>query len=86
MALLYTYTTLVKSGAVTRMAKKKSRKKVRASVGFDAEQYADLERIAKDKKVSVAWVVREAVERYIEDQWPLFREATRATVIDRRRG
>lgn len=71
MALLYTYTTLVKSGAVPRMAKKQSRKKVRTSVSFDAEQYAEIERIAKAKKVSVAWVVREAVEQYIEAQWPL---------------
>ena len=74
MALLYAYTILVKSGAVTRMAKKKSRKKVRASVSFDAERYAELGRIAKDKKVSVAWVVREAVEQYIGAQWPLLAE------------
>ena len=53
------------------MAKKKSRKKVRASVSFDAERYAELGRIAKDKKVSVAWVVREAVEEYLSNQWPL---------------
>ena len=74
LALLYAYTILVKSGAVTRMAKKKSRKKVRASVSFDAERYAELGRIAKDKKVSVAWVVREAVEQYIGAQWPLLAE------------
>jgi hypothetical protein len=30
-----------------------------------------LERIARDKKVSVAWVVREASEKYVDDQWPL---------------
>ena len=53
------------------MAKNKSRKKVRASVSFDAERYADLERIAEGKKVSVAWVVREAVDEYLSNQWPL---------------
>ena len=36
--------------------------------------YATLEVIAKEKKVSLAWVVREAVEKYIADKWPLFKE------------
>ena len=44
----------------------------RASVSFPPELYATLERIAKEKKVSVAWVVREAAEKYVGDQWPLF--------------
>lgn len=43
----------------------------RASVSFPTETYAELERIAASKKVSVAWVVREAAERYVADQWPL---------------
>jgi metal-responsive CopG/Arc/MetJ family transcriptional regulator len=46
----------------------------RASVSFPPELYATLERIAKEKKVSVAWVVREAAEKYVGDQWPLFAE------------
>jgi metal-responsive CopG/Arc/MetJ family transcriptional regulator len=46
-------------------------KTLRASVSFPRELYATLERIAKDKKVSVACVVREASERYVSDQWPL---------------
>ena len=76
MALLYAYTSLVKSGVL--MAKKKSHKKVRASVSFDADQYVELERIAKDKKVSVAWVVREAVDQHIEAQWPLLSQGREA--------
>lgn len=44
----------------------------RASVSFPPELYATLERIAKEKKVSVAWVVRDAAEKYVGDQWPLF--------------
>jgi hypothetical protein len=31
-----------------------------------------LEIIAREKKVSLAWVVREAAEKYIGDKWPLF--------------
>ncbi len=27
--------------------------------------------IAGEKKVSVAWVVREALDRYVTDRWPL---------------
>ena len=47
----------------------------RASVTFPADLYAELERIAEEKKVSVAWVVRDAVEKYVEAQYPLFRSA-----------
>ncbi len=45
----------------------------RASVTFPANLYSELERIAEEKKVSVAWVVRDAVEKYVEAQHPLFR-------------
>ena len=44
----------------------------RASVTFPADLYAELERIAEEKKVSVAWVVRDAVEEYVEARYPLF--------------
>ncbi len=44
----------------------------RASVTFPAGLYAELERIAEEKKVSVAWVVREAAEKYVAEQYPLF--------------
>ena len=46
----------------------------RASVSFPAELYATLERIAHEKKVSVAWIVREAAEKYVGDQWPLLEQ------------
>ena len=45
---------------------------VRATISFPADRYADLEEIAKQKKVSLAWVVREAVDDYIEARTPLF--------------
>lgn len=52
---------------------------VRASVSFPRELYETLERIAKEKKVSLAWVVREAAEKYIADKWPLFQGHDNAT-------
>lgn len=45
---------------------------VRATISFPSELYETLEDIAKDKKVSLAWVVRDAAEKYIADKWPLF--------------
>jgi metal-responsive CopG/Arc/MetJ family transcriptional regulator len=50
-----------------------AREGTRASVTFPADLYTELERIAAEKKVSVAWVVRDAVEKYVEAQFPLFR-------------
>jgi metal-responsive CopG/Arc/MetJ family transcriptional regulator len=44
---------------------------IRASISFPSELYETLEGIAKDKKVSLAWVVREAAEKYVADKWPL---------------
>lgn len=44
---------------------------VRATISFPAEHYAELERLAQDKKVSLAWIVRDAVEKYLAAQWPL---------------
>jgi predicted transcriptional regulator len=46
-------------------------KTVRASVGFPEEVYKALEDIAKEKKVSVAWIVRDAAEQYVARRWPL---------------
>lgn len=42
----------------------------RASITFPPQTYRTLEQIAKQKKVSLAWVVRDAAEKYIADQWP----------------
>ncbi len=46
---------------------------VRSSISFPRDIYQSLDEIAAQKKVSLAWVVREAVERYIAEKWPLFR-------------
>lgn len=43
---------------------------LRASVSFPPEIYRSLEEIAKQKKVSLAWVVRDAAEKYLADHLP----------------
>jgi len=63
---------------VTRGAKRKAKPEpaegasVRATISFPPELYKTLEGIAREKKVSLAWVVREAAEQYVADKWPLF--------------
>lgn len=44
----------------------------RVSVTLPADVHETLERIAREKKVSVAWVMRDAAEQYISNKWPLF--------------
>jgi metal-responsive CopG/Arc/MetJ family transcriptional regulator len=46
---------------------------VRASISFPRHLYETVEEIARQKRVSLAWVVRDAVEQYISDKWPLFK-------------
>jgi predicted DNA-binding protein len=50
------------------------KKTVRTTVSLPQEDYVELERLAKQKKVSVAWVIREAVERYLNQQPPISRK------------
>jgi predicted DNA-binding protein len=50
---------------------KAKRAQPRASVTFPPELYKTIEDLARRKKVSIAWVVRDAVEKYVADQWPL---------------
>ena len=54
-----------------REVKAQSPSAIRASISFPAEVYETLETIAKEKKVSLAWVVRDAAEHYIGEKWPL---------------
>jgi hypothetical protein len=76
------HTTLMYCGArnkfrmVSSMIKNsKNESSTRTSVTFPPDVYRSLENIAKKKKVSTAWVIREAAERYISDQTPLFADA-----------
>jgi metal-responsive CopG/Arc/MetJ family transcriptional regulator len=48
-----------------RSVKSQSASSVRASISFPPNLYAALEEIAKQKKVSMAWVVRDAAEKYV---------------------
>lgn len=43
----------------------------RASVSLPPDVYIMLQDIAKRKKVSTAWVIRDAAEKYVAEQWPL---------------
>jgi hypothetical protein len=82
-----TFTAMVNCGAprisigrdnqVTRGANRNQKPEregttVRATISFSIEVYKMLEAIAREKKVSLAWVVREAAENYVADKWPLF--------------
>ena len=49
-------------------------KSVRTSVSLPRELHDTLALLAKSKKVSVAWVIRDAAEKYVGEQWPLFNE------------
>lgn len=52
----------------SRSMKAKGAASVRASISFPPDIYEVLEQLARNKKVSLAWVVRDAVERYIAEQ------------------
>jgi hypothetical protein len=49
---------------------------IRASISFPEEQYQVLERIAAENKVSLAWVVRDAIDGYLKSKWPLLSPGT----------
>jgi metal-responsive CopG/Arc/MetJ family transcriptional regulator len=54
-----------------KTSKARTKPTTRISVSFPGDVYRTLELIAAQKKVSIAWVVRNATERYVGDQWPL---------------
>ncbi|MDA8347583.1 MAG: ribbon-helix-helix domain-containing protein [Pseudomonadota bacterium] len=41
---------------------------------LNSEVYRILEALAKQKEVSTTWVLRDAAEKYVADQWPLFQK------------
>ena len=51
---------------------------VRASISFPEQQYQVLEKIAAENKVSLAWVVRDAIDGYLKSRWPLLPQGTHA--------
>lgn len=46
----------------------------RVSVSFPNNYYRALQRLAVEKRVSIAWVVRDAVRVYVEQDSPLVNE------------
>ena len=46
-------------------------KSVRLSVSLSADQHRELNEIARKNRVSVAWVVRESIDRLLKDDMPL---------------
>jgi metal-responsive CopG/Arc/MetJ family transcriptional regulator len=48
-----------------------SKRMARMSVSFSPDLLRTLEQIADQQKVSVAWIVRDAAEKYVSDRWPL---------------
>jgi len=50
------------------MKAQSSAAKVRSTISFPPDLYETLEGLAKEKKVSLAWVVRDAAEKYVADQ------------------
>ena len=60
-------------GGGKKKMKAQNTAQVRATISFPPHVYETLEGIAREKKVSLAWVVREATEKYIADKWPLFK-------------
>lgn len=53
-----------------RPAKEKAKphRQPRASITFPPKLYRTLESLAKEKKVSIAWIVREAAEKYVASE------------------
>ena len=51
--------------------KAQSAAQVRATISFPPDLYGALAELAKKKKVSLAWVVREAAEKYLAAKGPL---------------
>ena len=59
------------STSTKKTSRSKTQRAVRATASLPPDIYQTLQDIAKHKKVSVAWVIRDAAEKYIGDQWPL---------------
>jgi metal-responsive CopG/Arc/MetJ family transcriptional regulator len=59
--------------AEVRRTKAQNPSWVRASISFPSDLYETLDEIAKQKKVSLAWVVRDASEKYVAGRGPLLR-------------
>lgn len=59
---------MVKKRGSGKRSKGKKDRMVRASSSYPRELYQMLEEIARQKKVSIAWVMRDATEKYVGDK------------------
>jgi hypothetical protein len=59
-----------RKGAARSTKAQSSAATVRATISFPPDLYETLEEIAKQKKVSLAWVVRDAAEKYVAELQP----------------
>jgi metal-responsive CopG/Arc/MetJ family transcriptional regulator len=50
---------------------------VRASVSLQPDLYRTLQDLANQRKVSTAWIIRDAIETYVAEQWPLLEKRRR---------
>ncbi len=48
-------------------------KSVRTTISLPTDDYLELEALARQHRVSVAWVIRDAVQKYLDAQSPLVR-------------
>jgi predicted DNA-binding protein len=48
-------------------------KSVRTSVTLSQDVYETLVQLSKKKKVTVAWIIRDAADKYVGEEWPLLR-------------
>lgn len=66
-----------KGGHMSRGRKRVHRQRsARATVSIAPDTYQTVQAIAKQKKVSAAWVIRDAVDKYVAEQWPLLHRAS----------
>ena len=56
-------------------------KSVRTTFSLPAEEHGELLKIAEISHVSTAWVVREAVRRYLAERYPLLNESGKEPVM-----
>lgn len=59
-------------GAMSSHQAKRRHSGTRITVTIPPEHYEQVCRMAKAKKVSNAWIIRDAVEKYVEADAPLF--------------
>lgn len=62
----------MQNGAMPSKSAKRLKTGTRITVTVPPDHYEQVCRMAKGKKVSNAWIIRDAVEKYIEADAPLF--------------